>query len=332
MRAILFNDQNKLSITEVPDPHPEAHEVVVEIHASGICHTDIEVLRGNYGTSAFPVVPGHEYAGVIIEVGKQVEHLQIGDRVVVDPNLECGNCRPCKRGWAHLCENLGAYGVTQDGGFAEKSLVQAAAVHPIGDMPFHIAALAEPMGCVLNGLSAARVKEAQNALIFGAGPMGLLLAIGLSVEGVDEITIVDIDKDRLALAESFGFHALAAGGVNLDVWHQNADLVADATGVPTVAEKLIQYVANGGVGLFFGVCPSDVKIGIAPFELFRRQISLVGSHSLNHNIPEALAVLRAYGDGIENIISHKVSLEDVANIMEGHALKGSLKVQWERNE
>ena len=83
-------------IKTVPDPVPGRGEAVIAVHASGICHTDVEVLHGNYGTSAFPVVPGHEYSGVVLEVGEGVEDVSIGDRVVVDPNIECGTCPACR--------------------------------------------------------------------------------------------------------------------------------------------------------------------------------------------------------------------------------------------
>ena len=156
MQSIVFADKNQVAFTNLPDPKPGADEVVVDVRASGICHTDIEVLRGNYGTSAFPLVPGHEYAGEVSAVGADVTRVSVGDRVVVDPNIECGTCRACQRGWAHMCETLGAYGVTQNGGFADRSVVKASAVHSIGEMPFEIAALAEPLGCVLNGLEAAQ--------------------------------------------------------------------------------------------------------------------------------------------------------------------------------
>ena len=327
MQAVLFTGRDEVALADVPDPHPGPGEVVVEVHASGICHTDIEVLRGNYGTSAFPVVPGHEYAGVIAELGEGVEGLRVGDRVVVDPNLECGSCRACRKGWAHLCEALGAYGVTRHGGFADRSLVRSAAVLPIGDMAFEIAALAEPLGCVLNGLEAARAERATNALIFGAGPIGLLLAIGMKVAGVRDIALVDLDESRLAFAESFGFGAVAAGSADLEAWREATDLVADATGVTAVAGNLIRYVASGGTGLFFGVCPSDARIEIAPFELFRRQITLAGSHSLNHNIPQALSALRAFGDDIGRLVSHRLPLDEVAKVFDGKAPRGSLKIQ-----
>ena len=125
MRAIVFSKKNTPVLIEKPTEKPQSSQVLIEIHASGICHTDLEVMRGNYGSSAFPLIPGHEYAGLVSQIGPDVTNLQVGDRVVVDPNLECGSCPACKKGWAHLCETLGAYGVTCDGGFAEYSLVQA---------------------------------------------------------------------------------------------------------------------------------------------------------------------------------------------------------------
>lgn len=327
MKAILFPKKDEVEACEFPDPAVGADEVVIGVRASGICHTDIEVLKGNYGSSAFPLIPGHEFAGVIAEVGAGVTGLSMGDAVVVDPNLECGACDACKRGYAHLCERLGAYGVTVNGGFAEYCVVKASAVHPIHDLPFHIAALAEPMGCVLNGIEAAEGTKARSALIFGAGSMGHLMAIALRVLGVPEISLVDIDDARLELTESFGFRPVPAGSEALERMRQSCDLVVDATGVVGVAARLIDYTASGGTCHFFGVCPSKARIEIAPFEVFRRQLKLVGSHSLNHNIPEALEVIRASGPDIGRLISHRLPLDETAKILSHGAPRGSLKIQ-----
>jgi D-arabinose 1-dehydrogenase-like Zn-dependent alcohol dehydrogenase len=122
VKAILFPSRDTVEIASLPDPRPGPGEVVIDVRASGLCHTDIEVLRGNYGTGAYPVVPGHEYAGVVAETGAGVDRVSVGDRVVIDPNLNCGVCMACAKGWAHLCDDLGAYGVTMNGGFAERSV------------------------------------------------------------------------------------------------------------------------------------------------------------------------------------------------------------------
>lgn len=125
MRAIVFREDRKVSLEHLPDPEPGRGEVVIAVKASGICHTDIEILRGNYGSSAFPLVPGHEFAGEVVAIGSDVSAIRVGDRVVVDPNLGCGTCSACQRRHIHLCENLGAYGVTRNGGFAEFCVVAA---------------------------------------------------------------------------------------------------------------------------------------------------------------------------------------------------------------
>lgn len=328
MKAIVFTAKNTVQYTDLPDPKAGAGEVVVEVKASGICHTDYEVLKDNYGTGAFPVVPGHEYAGIVVEVGDGVTTVATGDRVAVDPNLECGHCRACGRGWAHLCENLGAYGVTTHGGFAELSVVKATAVHPIDNLSFRQAALAEPMGCVLNGVDAVHSAWMEDALIFGAGPMGLLMGMALKAEGMANVAFVDIAESRLDLASSFGFDAIAAGSDALKQWRHRADLVVEATGVPAVASGMTSYMANGGKGLFFGVCPSDAKIDVSPFEVFRRQLTLAGSHSLNHNIPRSLGIISGLGTDIDRAVSHRLPMDEISKILSTHPPKDSLKVQW----
>ncbi|MAM11998.1 MAG: zinc-binding dehydrogenase [Rhizobiaceae bacterium] len=327
MKAIVFPSRDTVTLVDLPDPEAGPGQVVIEVRASGLCHTDFEVLHANYGPGAFPVVPGHEYAGVIAAIGPGVTGLSIGDRVVVDPNIECGACPACKRGWAHLCDRLEAYGVTRNGGFAERSAVSADAVHKIGDMAFEVAALAEPMGCVLNGLEAARARDKQNALIFGAGPMGLMLAVGLRAEGVENLTLADLDEARLAYAEEMGFAAIRARSDDMKPWHQAADLAIDATGVPDVASSLIRHTCNGGTALFFGVCPQAARIEIAPFDVFRRQLSLVGSHSLNHNIPAALEALRAFDGDLSRLVSHRLALDDMQAVFTEGPPRGCLKVQ-----
>jgi threonine dehydrogenase-like Zn-dependent dehydrogenase len=327
MKAINFFARNQVQYSDLPDPTVGPGEVLVAVRASGICHTDFEVLSANYGDGNFPVVPGHEYAGVIAEIGEGVKNVSIGDRVVVDPNINCGHCKACLKGWAHLCETLGAYGVSQNGGFAQFSVVKADAVHSIGNMSFVQAALAEPMGCVLNGVDAVYDNIMDSAMIFGAGPMGMLMAIALKMKGIKNVDLVDIDEVRLQMAQDFGFNAVASGSSALKARHQAIDLVVDATGVPAVAGAMIDYIANGGKGLYFGVCPSSARIEISPFEVFRRQLTLAGSHSLNHNIPAALNIITSYGKKIEDIVSHKLSLDEVASILSAKPPKGSLKIQ-----
>ena len=327
MKAIRFPQKDRVEVAEIPAPTAGPGEVLVRVRASGLCHTDLDVMHSNYGPSAFPLTPGHEYAGEVTAVGAGVTELAVGDREVIDPNLECGECDACKRGWAHLCEDLGAYGVSTNGGFAEFSAVRADRVHRIGDMPFEIAALAEPMGCVLNGLSPLEGRTVERAAVFGCGPIGLLMGLALKARGVPEVIMVDLDPARLDRARDLGLSGVLSGSDELAALTRKCDLAVDATGVPAVAGSLVDYVANGGAVSFFGVCPQDARIEISPFELFRRELTLFGTHSLNHNIPEALAVLRAIGPKVSGVVTHRLSPEGVADVMAGHKPAGSLKIQ-----
>lgn len=327
MRAIVFREDRKVSQEQLAEPKAGHGEVVLAVKASGICHTDIEILRGNYGASAFPLVPGHEFAGEVVEIGEGVSGVNLGDRVVVDPNLGCGVCPSCLRGRINLCEKLGAYGVSCNGGFAERCVVLAAQIVPIGELSWQVAALAEPLGCVLNGLSTLEGRTCESATIFGAGPIGLLMALTLKWRGTADVTVVDLSEDRLKLAETFGLRALMAGSPELTRLERSQDFVADVTGVPQVAESLTNYLRDGGAALFFGVCPQAARIQISPFEMFRRQLSLFGTHSLNANIRDTLPLLQKHEAEAARLVSHSIGLDEIETVFRNGTPAGSLKIQ-----
>ncbi|MBN9046068.1 MAG: zinc-dependent alcohol dehydrogenase family protein [Rhizobiales bacterium] len=315
MKAIYFTSSGVAELADLPDPELKPGHALIEVRAAGLCHTDIDVLHGRYGSGAFPLVPGHEYAGVVLAAAGDVTNVKPGDRVAVDPNIPCGRCRACRKGLTNLCVDLKAYGVTHNGGFAEKSLVHADHLHPVGDLPFPVAALAEPLGCVLNGLDAAGLKTGlsvvENALVFGAGPIGLLLALSLKAEGARDVAVADLNEHRLQFVESLGLEPVISGSDALAARQRSFDFVADATGIAKVAESMIGFTADGGTALFFGVCPPDARISVAPFEIFRRQIRLAGSHSLNRNIPQALDILKKDKGEMARLVSHQLPLAEM---------------------
>jgi threonine dehydrogenase-like Zn-dependent dehydrogenase len=333
MEAINFTAMGVASTAELPIPELAPGHALVRIKASGLCHTDIDVLYGRYGEGHFPLVPGHEYGGVVEAVASDVKSVKVGARVVVDPNLPCGHCAACRKHLTNLCSNLKAYGVTHNGGFAEFSLVKVEHLYDIGDLPFDVAALAEPLACVINGLGSAGLRTGptgtQNALVFGAGPIGLLLALSLKTEGVNSVTVADINENRLAFAESLGLGVAVSGSQELSGRKRGFDFVADATGIPSVVEGMIDFTADGGTALVFGVCAPDTRISIAPFEIFRRQLKLVGSHSLNKTIPDALEILKRDGATMGRLVSHRLSLSEVIPFITSKSKDAAtMKVQY----
>lgn len=332
MQAIRFQSGGLVEQAELDIAPPQQGEVLLRLRAAGLCHTDYEILRGNYGAQAFPLVPCHEFAGEIVELGTGVAAGLLGARVSVSPNLGCGACDACRRGRINLCSALGAYGVTRDGGFAEYCVVRADRTVDIAALPFDIAALAEPLGCVLNGLSPfeplLRQGAITTALIFGAGPMGMLMALALNDRGVGQVAICDPDPARRAFAADCGFEALDIATPSLDPLRQGCDLVVDATGRTAVAASLIDYAKNGGAILFFGVCPADQTIALSPFDMFRRQISAHGTHSLNDpDLPAAIEILQRIGPIARRLISHVLTLKEMAQVLRGTPPAGALKLQ-----
>ncbi|MBB2708540.1 zinc-dependent alcohol dehydrogenase family protein (plasmid) [Rhizobium sophoriradicis] len=333
MEAICYTEKGIAVTKALPLPELRPGHALVRVRAAGLCHTDIDVLHGRYGEGRFPLVPCHEYAGVIEAVAGDVSSLAVGARVVVDPNLPCGQCRACRKGLTNLCRDLKAYGVTEDGGFAEYSLVRTDHLHQIGNLDFNLAALAEPLACVLNGLGSAGLRAGaagtETALVFGAGPIGLLLALSLKAEGVSSVTVADINEGRLAFAERLGLETAVSGSEALVGRRRSFDFVADATGVARVVEGMIDFATDGGTVLVFGVCSPDQRISIAPFEIFRRQIRFAGSHSLNRNIPQALDLLRRDTGAMAQLVSHRLPLGEVLPfITKKSADPATMKVQF----
>lgn len=175
MKAVVFEAVNEFVITDFPDPELTADEVLVKVAACGLCGTDLHILKGEY-PSTFPLIPGHEFAGAIVQVGPAVKEFKPGDRVCIDPNIYCRRCSFCRQGKVHLCENLFPIGVRRHGGFAEFCAVPQSQVYSLpGHVDFTEAALAEPLSCVLHGIELAEIRPGRTVLILGGGAIGGLL-------------------------------------------------------------------------------------------------------------------------------------------------------------
>jgi len=215
MKAIIYPSIGNVKLQTLPEPDLLPDQVLISTKASGLCYTDIEIMKGHYGETKFPLIPGHEFAGTVIATGKEVNSFSEGDRVVVDPNMHCAQCPACNKGLTNLCHSLKAYGVTDNGGFAEYCSISESNVLDIGETPFHLAALAEPMGCVLNGIDTIGATDINEAMIIGAGPIGLLMAFALKAKGAGAVKMVDINEERLQLVGELGFEPIASQSKDL---------------------------------------------------------------------------------------------------------------------
>lgn len=319
MKAIVFEAPGQMTVREIPDPPLASDEVRIAVAAAGLCGTDVHIYNGELRYT-YPIIPGHEVVGTVVEVGSAVQDLTPGMRVTFDPNIPCGHCYFCRRLKFNHCLNWQAVGVTRDGGFAERVVVPAKVVYPIHDLPFEQAVFIEPLSCVVYGLQRAAPALGDRVLIFGAGPIGLLMLQAVRRAGAAEVVVSDVQAERLELATRLG----AERTVRADEQQSSAlrewapygyDMVIDATGVPEVVARTFDYVTPGGKVLLFGVCPEDATVPFSPYHLYRHDISVYGSFALNVTFGPAIELLRSGAVRVDVLVSHRFRLNDFAQAL-----------------
>ncbi|WP_329034743.1 zinc-dependent alcohol dehydrogenase family protein [Streptomyces sp. NBC_00178] len=292
MRAAIVEAPGKVTVTTVPDPAPGPRDVVVSVASCGLCGTDLHILQGEFAPT-LPIVPGHEFAGEVVGVGRDVTELTVGDRVAVDPSLHCHECRYCRNGRGNLCERWAAIGVTVPGGAAEY------AVAPVANcvrLPEHIdvkdAALIEPLSCAVRGYDVLSSTLGAEVLIYGSGTMGLMMLELAKRTGAAGVDVLDVNPERLATAALLGCSRSAAGADELDRpggW----DVVVDATGNAAAIQDGLGRVAKGGTFLQFGVADYATTAVIEPYRIYNQEITITGSMAVLHSYERAAALFAA---------------------------------------
>lgn len=320
MQAAVLLKAKQLEIREIPMPNAGAGEVRVRVAATGVCGTDLHLFEGHFG-AVFPLVAGHEIAGVIDQVGAGVLGLQEGDHVALDPNISCGQCYHCRRGMQHHCQTLAALGVTRGGGFAEYVIAPATNAYPIGTLDLETAAFAEPLGCIAWGIKRLQPEIGSKALLFGAGPIGLLLMQALLISGVSEVTVVEPNFERRAVAMTLGAKRVLEPNDSLktqlfDLEPYGFDVVTEATGIPAVLSQLPQYAIQGGKIMYYGVPPEEARVSINPYDLFRRDLTILGSFSLHGTLHHALRWLSSGLIQVKPLITHRLPISQLGLALE----------------
>jgi D-arabinitol dehydrogenase (NADP+) len=333
MKAALYQAVRTIEVRDMPLPEAGPGDVVVRVAACGICGTDQHIFEGEFFPT-YPLIGGHEMAGEVTEIGAGVEGVKVGDRVAVDPCIFCGHCFFCQRGQGNHCLNWNGIGITRHGGFAEYLVAPQANVYPIGDLGYEEAAFIEPISCVVYGLHRIKIPLGASVLVYGAGPIGLLMAQLVRRDGASSVTVVDLRAEKLELAHRLGAEQTVLGGADADdalraISPLGFDVVVDCTGVPAVVEHMFTHVRDEGKVLFFGVNPEHAKIQISPYDVFRRDLEIYGSFSLRYTFHDAIALLANGALDVTELVSHRFPIEGFAEAL---ALAGSgeaMKVQSE---
>jgi NADPH2:quinone reductase len=296
MRALVLDRPGSFRVADVPDPTPRPSEIVVKVDCCGICGTDMHILAGEFPPTPYPIIPGHEFAGLVVARGADVvQDLPDGARVAVDPSLLCGWCRQCRAGRNNLCENWAAIGDTTNGAFAEYVAVPAVNAYRLPDhIDGQYGAMAEPLSCAVHGLRRLGPVDGDSVVVVGAGTMGLLLTQLLLHAGAGPVAVVDRVAGRLDVARKLGAAQAVTDASALDGARFN--VAVDATGVPGAIETAIGLLDRGGRMLVFGVSPANATIRVSPFRIYNDEITIVGS----------MAVLRSFGAAVDLLASGAV--------------------------
>jgi 2-desacetyl-2-hydroxyethyl bacteriochlorophyllide A dehydrogenase len=326
VKAAVISSPGVVEVTTVDDPAPGPREVLVEVSACGLCGTDLHILEGEFAPS-LPVIPGHEFAGVVAAVGSAVTEVSVGTGVAVDPSLYCHECHYCRIGRDNLCERWGAIGVSVAGGAAEYAVAPVANCVPIpGHVRLEDAALVEPLACAVRGYDVLASQLGSHVLIYGSGTMGLMMLQLAKRVGVVSVDVVDLNPERLATAKLLGCNAAAVSADELDR-PRGWELVIDATGNEAAIQDGIGRVRPGGTFLQFGVSSYSARVMIEPYRIYNNEITITGSMAVLHSFERAAELFAAGLLDPEIFISDRLPLDQYPDALEMFRTGQGRKIQ-----
>jgi len=330
VKALVFHEPRHIAVEDVPDPEPGPGEVVLNVSAAAICHSDIRVFLGQKHAHA-GVIPGHEISGVVAATGAGVGGLAAGDRVVVCPIVACGSCVYCRSGRRQRCPERRTLGYDDNGGLAQRVLLPAALVSlghvlavPAG-LSMERACLTEPLACVLNSLETCGLAAGQSLAVVGAGPMGLLHVLLARRLGAGPIIVSEMDEARAEAARRLGATAVVnpkrqdfVSAVREHSEGIGADAVVMTAGLADALEQSLAAVRPQGVINLFAGFPPNTSLALDVNVIHYREIRLTGSQNASPEQYARLLQLLPHMPEVDTITTHRFPL---AKATEAYAVR-----------
>ena len=325
MKAVVLSAVDNLALLDVEKPKPGIKECLVKVLACGICGTDRHIYHGEY-PSAKPVILGHEFGGVIEEVGPDSK-FQVGQVVSVDPNIVCGKCLDCKEGRTAFCPDLTALGVNINGGLAEYVLTPDSQIYPVrNDLnPLHLAFI-EPLACSIRGLDLANLKGGEKVAILGGGVIGLLVVQLAKLAGASEIVLVTRQKFRRDVALKIGAtRVIDPINENVDTAITNMDVTFECAGSVETFKQSQKITRRGGSVIVLGLTASDATLEVNPFNIVVNELRIQGSFLNPLTQARAAELVESGKLNLDILISKVVDLSGVKAILDAPPAEGDIK-------
>lgn len=322
MKAAVFKDIGVLAIDERDEPRIEAaDDVLITVLACGICGTDLHILADPPAHPATKgIVLGHEMVGEVAAVGGSVEAVNVGSRVAVRPILTCGTCRQCLSGAPNHCERMDALGVYRDGGLAGAVVVPESACIPIdSSVEPHLAALTEPLACVLNAVTRAQPTPGEDVAVIGAGPIGLMFISLLRAAGAGRVAALEPSEVRGEIASRLGADTVidpTEGDAAEAVRHllpEGPSLVIDAVG--SQLGTAIEMAGRRARVVLFGM-NTRARPEIPQVVITEKELTVIGSYVGQHSFPDAVRLLESGVVDLAPMVSDIVPLDSVPSVMD----------------
>lgn len=340
MKALVKSSNERgIWMENIPEPECNTNDVKIKITHTSICGTDLHIYKWDewaQKTLATPLIIGHEFCGIIEEIGPGVTYYKPGQRVSGEGHITCGNCRNCRAGKRHLCQKTNGVGIHKDGAFAEYLVIPESNIWPIhNDIPSDIAAFFDPFGnAVHTSLSYEMVGE--DVLITGAGPIGLMATAICKFVGARNVVITDINDYRLALAKEMGAtkainvskHSVTEFYSQLNMT-SGFDVGLEMSGNPEAFRSMLGNMFHGGKVALLGLLPSSTRIDWDDIIFKGLKVKGIYGREMYETWYKMEQMLRS-GLDISKVLTHKLSIDEYEkafNIMEAGEC-GKIVLEW----
>lgn len=334
MKSAVFYGKHDLRIEEHEMPAVGTKDILIQVKACGVCGTDVHIYEGDKGAAEVtpPTILGHEFSGVIAEVGTEVTEYKVGDRVCIDPNCYCGSCEPCRNGVAHYCKHMIGYGTTVNGGFAEYCAVNERQVYKLGDnTTFEQGAMTEPVACCLHGIDMCKIQPGHQVVIIGGGMIGLLMLQLARLAGAAKVALLEPVESKRQVGKKIG------ADVCIDPIHENVperlkeagmtwiNTVIECVGRPSTIEQAIEVAGNKAVVMMFGLTKPDETIAVKPFQIFQKELELKASYINPYTQKRALDLIDSGRLDVSSMVYEVCGLDKLEDVLSKPELRANGK-------
>ena len=317
MKAARWIGKGKIELFEKEKPLINDDEILLKVKVIGICGTDIHIIDEKIAIKSPPLILGHEFSGEIVEIGRNVKGVKVGDSVAVESFIGCGYCYYCRKGYLHMCLNGGEMGITLDGGWQEYINVPYLNVHKLpNNMSFEQGAMVEMVSCPFGAIARTNIQIGDDVLVLGSGPAGLIFVQLAKLKGARKIILVGTRKERQLLGKEYGAEYLIDANDNVVEKVKQitdgigVDVSIEAVGSEKTIKQAISCTRNMGKILVYGIIGKDVE-KFPVDELVFKAIKIIGHQSSPGVWEETIKTIASGEINVDKMITHKFYFDEI---------------------